>query len=115
MELTVSHEQGYTLARTSGPIDDSAAIPLREYLHPLVAQKGTRVILDLSDSPRITSAGIGQLVKLVSDANTHASRVVLARVPPFVGEVFSVTRLNRFFEQAETLSEAVALVGEAGK
>jgi anti-anti-sigma factor len=114
MELTVSHEQGYVLACTSGPIDESASEPLREYLHPLVAQKGTRLILDLSDSPRITSAGIGQLVKLVSDANSHASRVVLARVPPFIGEVLSVTRLNRFFDLAETVSEAVTLA-EGGK
>jgi anti-anti-sigma factor len=115
MELSVSHEEGYVLARTSGPIDESAAGPLREYLHPLVAQKGTRVVLDISDSPRITSAGIGQLVKLVSDANSHASRVVLARVPPFVGEVLSITRLNRFFEMAETVSEAVALAGAGSK
>jgi anti-anti-sigma factor len=114
MELTLSHEQGYTLACTSGPIDDSASGPLREFLHPLVAQKGTRLILDLSDSPRINSAGIGHLVKLVSDANSHASRVVLARVQPFVSEVLKVTRLNRFFEQAETLSEAVTLAS-AGK
>jgi anti-sigma B factor antagonist len=111
MELTVSHEQGYTLAGTSGPIDDSAAEPLREYLHPLIAQPGTRLILDLSDSARIDSPGLGHLVKLVSNANTHSSRVVLARVQPFVGEVLSITRLNKFFEQAETLSEAVALVG----
>lgn len=111
MDLTVAHEPGYVLGCTSGPIDESAAEPFREYLHPLVGQKGTRLVLDLSDSPRITSAGLGQLVKLVSDANSHASRVVLARVTPFVGEVLKVTRLNRFFDVAETLSEAVQLAG----
>jgi anti-anti-sigma factor len=109
MELTIAHEPGYVLACTSGPIDESAAESFREYLHPLAGQNGTRLILDLSDSPRITSAGLGQLVKLVSDANSHRSRVVLARVTPFVGEVLSVTRLNRFFDVAETLSEAVEL------
>jgi anti-anti-sigma factor len=115
MELTISHEQGYVLACTSGPIDESAAEPLREYLHPLVAEKGTRVVLDISDSQWITSPGIAQLVKLVSDANSHASRVVLARVPPFVGEVLRLTRLNRFFEMAETISEAVTLATQSAK
>jgi hypothetical protein len=55
------------------------------------------------------------LVKLVSDANSHASRVVLARVPPFIGEVLSITRLNRFFEMAATVPEAVALAGGGSK
>lgn len=108
MELSLSHEQGYVLARTSGTIDESAGEPLREYVHPLVAIKGTKVILDVSDSPRISSAGIAHLVRLVTDANTCGSRVVFTRVPPFIAEVFRVTRLNRLFDMTETLSEAVA-------
>jgi anti-anti-sigma factor len=115
MELTVAHESGYVLGCTSGPIDESAAEPFREYLHPLVGQKGARLVLDLSDSARITSAGLGQLVKLVSDANSHASRVVLTRVTPFVGEVLNVTRLNRFFDVTETLSEAVELAARGSE
>lgn len=107
MELSLSHEPGYVLARTSGTIDESAGQPFRENLHPLVATKGTRVILDLSDSQRISSAGIAQLVRLVTDANTCGSRVVFTRVPPFIAEVFRVTRLNRLFEMTETVSEAV--------
>ena len=108
MELTLSHEQGYVLAETRGPIDDSAGELFREHLHPLVGQRGTRLIVDLSDSERINSIGIGLLVKLVTDANTHGSRVVLAAAAPFVSSVFGVTRLNRFFDLAETRAAALA-------
>lgn len=111
MELSLTHEEGYTLACTSGPIDESAEGPLREYLHPLVAQAGTRLVLDVSDSARITSAGLGLLVKLVADANSRGSRVVLARPTSFVSEVLRITRLDRYFETAETLSEAIEKAG----
>jgi anti-sigma B factor antagonist len=110
MELSVSQEQGYVLARTSGTIDESAGEPFREHLHPLVATKGTRLILDISDSPRISSSGIAQLVRLVTDANSRGSRVVFTRVPTFIEEVFRVTRLNKLFDLTETLSEAVEKV-----
>ena len=37
---------------------EMAAELFREQLHPLLAQTGTKIIVDLSDSPRINSEGI---------------------------------------------------------
>lgn len=108
MELKLSHEQGYVLAETRGPIDDSAGDLFREHLHPLVGQRVTKLLVDLSGSERINSIGIAHLVKLVTDANTHGSRVVLAAAAPFVAGVFGVTRLNKFFDLAETRAAALS-------
>ena len=110
MELNLSHEPGYVLAQTSGPIDESGRPLLAEYLHPLVSQQGTRLVLDLSGSPRINSEGISLLVKLNADANSHGSRVVMAAPAPFVQNVLSITRLDRFFDLQPTLSQAVEAV-----
>jgi anti-anti-sigma factor len=108
MELQVSHEDGYVLARTIGPLDESARELFKEYLHPLVGQKGTKLVMDLSESKYISSMGIGQLVALVADANTNSSRVILADCAPFVATVMSCCKLDRFFEIAATVSEAVS-------
>jgi anti-anti-sigma factor len=110
MQLQVSHETGYVLASTSGPIDDSAGGLFREYLHPLVGQSGTKVVLDLSKSERINSAGIGALVLLVTHANTNSSRVLLTACSPFVSIVLSRSALDRFFDIADSLPEAVQRV-----
>jgi anti-anti-sigma factor len=107
MDLSVSHEPGYVLARIGGIIDESAEERLRELVHPLVRQRGTKVVLDLSAAPRITSAGIAQLVLLVTNANTSGSRVVLMGATPFVAGVFDVSKLNRFFSLAGSLSQAL--------
>ncbi len=110
MELQVSHESGYVLASTSGPIDGSASELFREYLHPLVGQSGTKLVLDLSESDRVNSAGIGALVLLVTNANTNSSRVVLAACSPFVSIVLNRSRLDRFFDTADSVAEAIRRV-----
>jgi anti-anti-sigma factor len=110
MELQVSHESGYILGNTSGPIDGSAGELFREYLHPLIGQAGTKLVLDLSKSDRINSAGIGELVLLVSHANTNSSRVILAACVPFVSIVFSRSGLDRFFERTDTVAEAISRI-----
>ncbi|MHC4178242.1 MAG: STAS domain-containing protein [Planctomycetota bacterium] len=107
MELQVSHETGYVLASTAGSIDASAGELFREYLHPLVGQTGTRVVLDMSRSERINSVGIGELVLLVTHANTNSSRVILAASPPFLSIVFGRSGLNRFFELVDSVPEAI--------
>jgi anti-anti-sigma factor len=110
MELKLSHEEGYVLAKTTGPIDETAEPLFREYLHPLVSQSGTRLIVEISASPRINSPGIAQLVKLVCDANARGSRIVFVSPAPFVASVLNVTHLDRFFKLAKNLSQAIETV-----
>lgn len=110
MELTLTHESDYILACTKGPIDESAGEPFKDQLHPLVGERGAKVVLDISGSPRINSIGISSLVRLVSDANTNSSRVILAAATPFVASVLSISRLDRFFEMADSVPAAAALL-----
>ncbi len=109
MELKISHEDGYVLVACVGPIDDSAKPLFSEYVHPLLAAQGTKVVLDLSGANLITSAGIGNLVALAADANLRGSRVILAGCTSFVAIVLARSRLDRFFEMAASVVEAIRL------
>jgi anti-sigma B factor antagonist len=106
MDLALAAHDGYTLVRTLGSLDESARDAFRQQLHPVVGQSGGRLIIDLTGSPRINSAGLGNLVALVADANTNGSRVVLCNLPAFVSMVIGVTKLDRYFEIVGTLEEA---------
>ncbi|MHC4402909.1 MAG: STAS domain-containing protein [Planctomycetota bacterium] len=110
MELHVSYEDGYVLAESIGPIDDSAETLFREYLHPVIEQRGAKLVLDLSKSQRMNSVGLGRLVMLVVNANNHGSHVVLAACSAFVSEVVGRSRLDRYFETAETVPEAISRI-----
>jgi anti-anti-sigma factor len=114
MELNLSHESGYVLAATAGPIDDSAEQLLREYLHPLVGQAGTNLIVDLSKSNFVTSIGLGQLVSLAIHANTSSSRVIFAGCTPFVSVVLDRSKLTQFFEVAPTATDAIRRIVNEG-
>ncbi len=107
MEIHVSHHEGYVLASTSGSIDETAGELFREYLHPLIGQRGTYLIIDLSKSGRVTSPGISHMVLLSADANTRGSHVILAAPSPFIANVLNVTKLRNFFTVEETLEAAV--------
>lgn len=113
MELHVSREEGYVLAKTSGPIDESAGDRFREDLHPLIGERGTKLILDLSESKRINSMGLGALVVLAANANTNGSRVVLAGCPPFISEVLRQSKLDTYFQIAGSVSEALQRVADS--
>ncbi len=106
MELTVTHDGELVVAKVEGTLDESARGPFREQLHPLFGRKGTRLVLDLSGTPRINSQGVGNLVALVADANTQGSTVTLCGLSPFVAGVMSVTKLDKYFDIVASLDEA---------
>jgi len=107
MQLTVTPHDGYTLAQTSGPIDETARELLRQHLHPLVGSAGGRVVIDLSQSPRINSQGLADLVTLAAHANTSGSCIVFFGMTPFVSVVLTKTKLDAFFQLAPDLPAAV--------
>jgi len=107
MELDVAHEEGYVLATVGGFVDDSAGDLFREFLHPLVGQQGAKLVLELSGAKRVNSAGLSHLVMLVTNANTNSSRVVMAACSPFIAGVLNRSKLDEFFDVAETTTEAV--------
>ncbi|NQT12781.1 MAG: STAS domain-containing protein [Planctomycetes bacterium] len=110
MELDVSQQDEYLLATARGFVDDSAGDLFREHLHPRVGQEGTKLVLDLSKAKRINSAGLSHLVMLATNANTNSSQVVLAACSPFIAVVLNRSKLDEFFDMAETTAEAIQRV-----
>lgn len=110
MELAVTQQEGYYLAVTDGPLDETTEPPFRDALHPLLAEKGTKVVIDLSGSKWINSDGLAALVRLVKDASKQQCRVIYASPSPFVREILEITRLETYFEVAPTRDDAVEVL-----
>lgn len=108
MNATVTEREGYTLAELEGTIDESAIATFDEHLHSAIETRGTRMLVDLSGSERITSAGVGHLVTLVSRANSKGSRVVLVNPTPFVASILKVTKLDKFFDIEPNIDAGIA-------
>jgi anti-sigma B factor antagonist len=113
VQLSLAQRNGLPVATTTGPIDDSARDLFREHLHPLVAQGGAGLVLDLSGSSYVNSQGLGHLVTLGTHANTKGATLVLCGLKPHVAGVVTVTKLDRFFTIVPDVEQALAQLGAA--
>jgi anti-anti-sigma factor len=98
------------LAGEFGAGDDAA---FAEAVTDLLDTHGSRIVVDLSAVPYINSAALGALVRLVAQANVQEGRVLLAAPTPFVTGVLQTTRLDKFFEVAESVEAALKRIGAA--
>jgi anti-anti-sigma factor len=83
---------------------------LEEKLHPLIAEKGSAMVIDLTGMPTVDSSGLSQLIGLATHARLSESRVVLFGPTAFVAGLFELTRLNTWFDIAADEAGAVAML-----
>jgi anti-sigma B factor antagonist len=110
MTIDVSDRAGIKIVRLTGELRSGIDDEFVPTVTGLLAGRGTRVVLDLTHVPLISSTGLGDLVRVNAQANVQESRVVLCELSPFVAGVLQTTRLDRFFEVCGTLDEAIALL-----
>jgi anti-sigma B factor antagonist len=99
------------IVRLRGELRTEDAGKVSEQVHPLVATPDSRVIVDLSGLSMIDSSGLSELIGLATHARMSGSRVILTSPTPFVAGVLGVTQLDRWFEMADSIASAEALLG----
>ena len=65
------------------------------------------VILEMSQVSYISSAGLGDLVRITALANSQGVKFMLAAVSPFVEAVLKTTHLDKFFDVCKDLDSAL--------
>jgi anti-sigma B factor antagonist len=108
MILTLEKSGPIAIARLSGEWRGTDGQETLDALHPTVAETGAKLILDLGGLTMIDSSGLAALISVVTHARLCHARVVLAAPNAFVSGVFEVTRLDRWFEVAESVAAATA-------
>ncbi len=107
MTFEIAAQAGVQIVHLHGELTGDEMGAFVEQVTNLLSAPHQRIILELSDVPFLNSTALGQLVRVVAQANVQEGRVVLARPSPFVDGVLSTTRLNRFFEIFPTAGEAL--------
>jgi anti-anti-sigma factor len=107
MTFETADHAGIQIVHLHGELtgDDMGAFV--EQVTNLLSGAQRRIVLELSDVPFMNSTALGQLVRVVAQANVQEARVVLARPSAFVEGVLSTTRLDRFFEVFPSAGEAL--------
>ena len=71
------------------------------------------VVLDLADLRLLRSSGISKLLRLRKKINEHQKRLMLCSLQDSVWGIFLATGLDRVFEFADNVTEALARLQKA--
>lgn len=111
-EIEIEEGGPFVIARISGELTASDSEGFVEDLHPLVCGEGTKLALDLSGLMLIDSSGLSSLMNLVTRARLGQGAVVLVAPSAFVSGVFSVTRLDNWFDVCPNMEAAAKKLTE---
>lgn len=106
MELTVSHEGPISVFSVSGVIDGSTAPQLLSQLLPRLPV-GASCILDLSQVPFMSSAGLRTLLNVHRSVTAGNGRLILTGMIDDISDTMSATGFLTFFETAATAAEGL--------
>lgn len=114
MDLRIDRTDPYPTAWLTGEIRTEDTERFVKELHPLVAEAGAKLAVDLSGVTWLDSTGLTALINVVTRARLSGARAVLVGPTQFVAGVFEVTNLGSWFEIVKDHEEAARLLATAG-
>jgi anti-anti-sigma factor len=97
--------EGTKILKLDGPLTLSTMFALQDELRALKPQ---RMIVDLSDTPYMDSAGLGLIMNSYVSAESHGGSVVLAGTNERVASLIVMTKVDMVLKSFATVDEAEA-------
>jgi anti-anti-sigma factor len=107
MKFEIEDLGTYHVARFSGILDGSIRQMAADSVHPLIEDKESRILVDMSGVERLTSEAIAVFVTMVSRSNSKGSRIVFVNPSPFVHAIFEITKITKFLETYDSTEKGL--------
>lgn len=107
MDIREEPRDGAYLVAASGRLDSNSAAALEAVL-PARVQANPKLVLDLSDVPYVSSAGLRVLLIGAKAARSGGHKLVLCGLSPSVREVFDISGFSSIFTIEPDLDSALA-------
>ena len=98
------------LVAVSGRLDSNTAAALEAVL-PARVKDNPKLILDLADTPYVSSAGLRVLLIAAKAARAAGHKLVLSGLSPSVREVFDISGFTSIFAIEADVDSALASLG----
>ena len=111
MELSPRRFADALVLRPAGTIDHVSAPAFRAALDPHLtrcAADGHHVVLDFSEVPYISSAGLRVLMLASKQAKAQGGTIAIAALQPLPLEIFAISRFDQVLAVFPTVAEALA-------
>lgn len=96
-----------------GEVDVSNSELVKNAAVSLLADDIKRLVVDLSGTEYLDSAGLGILVGLLKRASESEQTLIISGARPQVKRVFEITKLNRIFTMRADLASALQEVASS--
>ncbi|MFN5514550.1 MAG: STAS domain-containing protein [Cyanobacteriota bacterium] len=106
MDITLTQQNEIQIATLVGDIDANTAPGVTAKILPL-AQSGSKILLNLSAVPYMSSAGLRMLLSLYREAAAQNSKVALVGLSEEIQDTMSVTGFLKFFTVCPTLEKGI--------
>jgi anti-sigma B factor antagonist/stage II sporulation protein AA (anti-sigma F factor antagonist) len=116
MDLSPRRFADALVLRPTGTIDHITAPAFRAALDPHLTNctaGGDRVVLDFSEVPYISSAGLRVLILASKQAKAQGGTIAVAALQPLPIEIFAISRFDMVLTAFPTVGEALAELSPA--
>ncbi|MDQ4100429.1 MAG: STAS domain-containing protein [Chloroflexota bacterium] len=103
MDITVEKLDNVMVVRLVGELDAISAPVAQQHVLPL-ARASARILLDLTNVPYLSSAGLRMLLSTYRNISESGGSVVLVGVGDEIRDTMAVTGFLGFFQICETLN-----------
>jgi anti-anti-sigma factor len=110
MEVSRQEQGPVTVISLVGELDSGTAPGVHEDLRGLVFDRA-RVLLDMSGTSYMSSAGLRVLLLVHRDADQTGARIVLTGLSPEVGAVMAATGFLEYFAVADSVEVGLRELG----
>ena len=90
----------------AGDVDANTPTLVQQQVLPL-AQPGSKIILDMTKVPYMSSAGLRMLLSLYRQISTNDGRIVLVGLSEEIRDTMHITGFLDFFTSCETLDSGL--------
>lgn len=109
MKINFKDLEEIKLVELSGDVDANTAPEIQKQTLPL-AKPGSKIIMDMTNVPYMSSAGLRMLLSLYRRAAAEEGKLVLVGLSEDLQDTMSVTGFLDFFSTSETLEGALAIL-----
>lgn len=102
---TAGKRDGTTILKLNGPLTLTTMFSLQGELRSIKPQV---LILDLSETPYVDSAGLGLIMNYYVSAQNHGGTLLLAGLNERVAALLEMTRVHEILKSLPTVEEAEA-------
>lgn len=112
MNINIKTLEQVNVVELDGDIDASTAPSVQEKILPL-AEPGSKILLDMTKVPYMSSAGLRVLLSVYRQASAKDGKLVLVGLSEEIQDTMSVTGFLDFFATFDTLDSGLEALKSA--